>query len=81
RTVADVLVIDGKGGAARRPGGLATYLESRRTNRAKGKTEAKAPSGSKAAPAAAAPAQRSTSPSTLRRELNAAERSLAKATT
>jgi ATP-binding cassette subfamily F protein uup len=80
RTVADVLVIDGKGGAARRPGGLAAYLESRRTSRAKGKTEAKAPTGAKA-PATPAPAQRSTSPSTLRRELNAAERNLAKATT
>ena len=80
RTVADVLVIDGSGSAARRPGGLGAYLESRRTNRAKGKTEAKAPGASKAA-AVKAPAARSTSPSTLRRELNAAERALAKSAT
>jgi ABC transport system ATP-binding/permease protein len=80
RTVADVLVIDGHGGAARRPGGLAAYLESRRTNRAKGKTEAKAPTAAKAAAAPKGAPARSSSPSTLRRELNAAERTLAKAT-
>jgi ATP-binding cassette subfamily F protein uup len=80
RTVADVLVMDGSGTATRRPGGLAAYLESRRTNRAKGKTEAKAPSGPRAAAPTKAAAQRSTSPSTLRKQLNAAERELAKAT-
>ena len=79
RTVADVLVIDGAGTAARRPGGLGAYLESRRTNRAKGKTEAKVTAPVKT-PVAKAPAARSTSPSTLRKELNAAERALAKAT-
>ncbi|HEY1117395.1 MAG TPA: ABC-F family ATP-binding cassette domain-containing protein, partial [Acidimicrobiales bacterium] len=80
RTVADVLVIDGSGQATRRPGGLGAYLESRRTNRVKGKTEAKGPAPTRNAPAAVRKVARSTSPSTLRKELNAAERELTRTT-
>ena len=82
RTVTDVLVVDGRGGASRRPGGLADYLAEATGTRAKGKAEAKAPSvrpapGSKPAVAdAGAPAK---TPSTIRRQLNEAERALAKA--
>jgi ATP-binding cassette subfamily F protein uup len=70
RTVVDVLVIDG-GVAARRPGGLGSYLEQRRAGRVRGKAEARA---------AEAPRSTRTAPSTLRRDFNAAERALAKVT-
>lgn len=80
RTVTDVLVVDGTGSAARRPGGLATYLEEVMAGRSRGK----------AGPKTSSPAPRSTpppaprtstgrSPSTLRRELNRAQRDLDRA--
>ncbi|WP_436795023.1 ABC-F family ATP-binding cassette domain-containing protein [Actinospongicola halichondriae] len=81
RTVVDVIEIDGNGNAGRRAGGVAAHLADVQQRRGRGKsttTEAPAPKAKK-------PAQRSTeksgrSPSTVRRELNAAERELAKAT-
>ncbi len=70
RTVVDVLVIDG-GEAARRPGGLGSYLEQRREGRMRGKAEAKA---------TAVPRSTRAAPSSLRRDFNAAERELARTT-
>jgi ATP-binding cassette subfamily F protein uup len=82
RTVVDVLVIDGEGNAARRPGGLGAYLSEVQATRAKGKASATvtpAPKSSrKNGPAAAQPTS-TRSPSTVRRALNAAERDLARA--
>ncbi len=84
RTVTDVLILDGSGTAERRPGGLAAYLADARGGRARGKASA-AQAPAKAAPKSAArsapePAKPSRSASTVRRELNNAERALAKAT-
>jgi ATP-binding cassette subfamily F protein uup len=87
RTVADVIVLDGAGTAARRPGGYAAYEEERRAARS-GRKLADTASGRASTPAAAstandrsarrerrAPSGRS--PSTLRHQLRAAERTLA----
>ena len=87
RTVVDVLVIDGTGSASRKPGGLAAHLADVQRSRARGKASAPAtgpsaapkPSGSvrPTSPTRSAPTR---SPSTVRRELNVAERELTKAT-
>ncbi len=86
RTVTDVIVLDGAGTAARRPGGYAAYEQERRDLRSGRKL---ADTGSGRAPArsaperdrAGAPASRrptsGRSPSTLRHHLRAAERTLA----
>ncbi|HEU5081883.1 MAG TPA: hypothetical protein VFU14_00975, partial [Acidimicrobiales bacterium] len=85
RTVTDVLVVDGHGHAARRPGGLAAYLAEVTGARVRGKAAARS-----AAPAAKPGAERSDAgptpagapsktPSTIRRQLNEAERALRKA--
>jgi len=77
RTVTDVLVVDGSGTARRRPGGLAAYLAEATGARARGKVEGKV-----AAPSPpAAPALPGKTPSTIRRELNDAQRALERATT
>ena len=82
RTVVDVLVIDGSGSATRRPGGLADYLAEMRQSRTRGKASASEPAAPSAAkkPRERASAAPTRSPSTVRRELNNAERELAKAT-
>jgi len=82
RTVTDVLVVDGRGRAARRPGGLAAYLAEATGQRARGKAEVRAerPATRTARPAAAPSAAPAKSPSTIRRELNEAQRTLEKAT-
>ncbi len=84
RTVADVIVLDGAGTAARRPGGYAAYEAERRAGRAGRKLADPSSSGSGpvAAPKPRAPRpQRASSsgrsPSTLRHQLRAAERALA----
>jgi ABC transport system ATP-binding/permease protein len=80
RTVVDVLVLDGHGRAGRRPGGLATYLDEARRSRTRGKASAGYPTHQ---PDPAPPPRRrdgDRSPSTVRRELNAAARELARAT-
>ncbi|MGK2930895.1 MAG: ABC-F family ATP-binding cassette domain-containing protein, partial [Acidimicrobiales bacterium] len=84
RTVVDVLVIDGAGNAAMRPGGLGAYLAETQASRVKGKASAAgkprpAPRPSKQPVPAAKVSTSNRSPSTVRRELNAAERELAKA--
>jgi len=82
RTVTDVLVIDGRGGAERRPGGLAAYLAEATGTRTKGKAETRAPrADAPKAPAPARPDRPAKTPSTIRRELNEAQRALEKATT
>ena len=45
RTVADVVILDGKGFAGRRPGGYAGWEEERRAGRAKGKASARSGGG------------------------------------
>ena len=82
RTVVDVLVIDGSGTASRRPGGLAAYLADMQDKRTRGKASASEPAGPSpkrrdTRPSTATPTR---SPSTVRRELNNAERELTKAT-
>ena len=87
RTVADVVVLDGAGTAARRPGGYAAYEAERRAGRS-GRRLAEpggAPRSRRAAaaersapePAAGSGAPAVRSPSTLRHQLRAAERALA----
>lgn len=84
RTVTDVIVLDGSGTAARRPGGYEAYEAERRSRRS-ARTLA---SSSSEAPASPVPAGRTSgtrrerssagrSPSTLRHQLRAAERALA----
>jgi len=87
RTVADVIVLDGHGGAGRRPGGYAAYEQERRAAR-RGRSIAtpsapvdrpRTPTAT-AAPDTAAPntaASGRTSPSHLRNLLRAAERDVA----
>ena len=88
RTVEDVLVLDGRGGAVITPGGYAGYRAARRAAR-----EARPPSDARSGPAGATgpehgrarangtpPRDRRRSPSTVRRLLGAAEEALAKAT-
>ncbi len=80
RTVVDVIEIDGNGSAGRRPGGVAAHLADVQQRRGRGKstvTEAPAPRLPKTP---ASPATKGRSPSTVRRELNTAERELAKGT-
>ena len=82
RTVVDVLVLDGAGTARRRPGGLGAYLAEQQASRAKGKASV-ATTGPRPAKEPAPTTTTRTparSPSTVRRELNAAERDLARAT-
>jgi ATP-binding cassette subfamily F protein uup len=90
RTVADVIVLDGQGTAARRPGGYAAYEQERRAARSgrtlrgsgvgpgaevvAGGSASPTPRASKAERAPKVPGQRS--PSTLRHQLRAAERGL-----
>ena len=89
RTVSEVLALDSKGGAALVRGGVAGWLAGRVSsmNQAPAPTPAPTPSArpapAKAAAKTAAPAARpvsTKSPSTLRRQLGAAERDLATAT-
>jgi len=86
RTVTDVIVLDGRGRAARRPGGYAAWEAERRAARVAGSsTGATVPPGPSArrgrrpvsTPAAARPATRSRG--TVRHELKVAERALAAA--
>ncbi len=89
RTVEDVLVLDGQGGAALAPGGYAGYAASRATTGGRGAAPAMAgrplapvPAVAAASAAVAAPAAGSAklrSPSTLRRLLGLAEREMAQA--
>jgi ATP-binding cassette subfamily F protein uup len=81
RTVEDVLVLDGRGGAALAPGGFAGWEATRSTP---GRPAATAPStsGARPRPAAAASAPqppKPRSPGTLRRLLGVAEREMAEA--
>lgn len=81
RTVVDVIEIDGRGNAGRRPGGVAAHLADVQQRRGRGKstvTDAPPTSSPKPTPRPAKSTGRS--PSTVRREINAAERELAKAT-
>ena len=86
RTVEDVLVLDGRGGAARAAGGYAGYEEARRAASAAarpGVTRATAvrpatPDDGTRAPAPA-PRNRTRSPSTLRRLIALAEREMTEA--
>ena len=61
RTVTDVIVLDGAGTAARRPGGYAAYEEERRAGRSRGRVSAAPAGGSSraAAPGARAKGRRS----------------------
>jgi ATP-binding cassette subfamily F protein uup len=85
RTVTDVLVLDGKGFAGRRPGGYAAW-DAERRNRSTGSRSAPSvtPIAERATPAggsqpARVPAARSgRSPSTLRRLLKEAEKEIAR---
>ena len=79
RTVTDVLVIDGSGSAARRPGGLGAYLAEQRASRSRGKASS-GPARPEPKARQPKPPSGGRSPSTVRRELNAAERELSKAT-
>ena len=81
RTVADVIVLDGRGTAARRPGGYAAYEQERRSVRSGRRlAESPGPPGPRSEPSKKGrPTQRSSSrrsPSTLRHQLRAAERDL-----
>jgi len=90
RTVEDVLVLDGQGGAALAPGGYAGYAAARATTGGRGAAPAmtgRQPAGpSTTADAVAAPspapatAAKLRSPSTLRRLLGLAEREMTQAT-
>ncbi len=85
RTVVDVLVIDGEGHAERRPGGLSGYLAEMQGKRSRGKASVTtAVAGNErrpeSSPSPSEPRAARRSPSTVRRELNTAERDLAKAT-
>ncbi len=87
RTVVDVLVVDGRGGARRVPGGLAAHLAEATGGRARGKAGAgqtgPAPRPATPAPDASGPSSTgtsTTSPSAIRRALNEADRALARAT-
>ncbi len=87
RTVDDVIVLDGRGSATRRPGGYAAYEAERRDARSAGRAGNKGAGASRpprrAGSRAATPdggdtdGRRGRSPSTLRHELRAAERRLA----
>jgi len=79
RTVEDVLVLDGRGGVATPPGGLAGYLASRRATRPAARASAATPPATPT-PVAAPARDRTRSPSTVRRLLAGAERDLAVAT-
>ena len=79
RTVTDVLVVD-QGRAERRPGGLGAYLDEVRQVRTKGKSTAEPRTPKPARSRPERPATGGRSPSTVRRELNHAERALQKAT-
>ena len=78
RTVTDVLVVDGEGTAARRPGGMAAWDAERRA-----RTDRPRRSGAPAVASAAAPSPvgspaKARTPSTLRRLIQDAEKELAK---
>ncbi|MDE0803269.1 MAG: ABC-F family ATP-binding cassette domain-containing protein [Acidimicrobiales bacterium] len=83
RTVVDVVEIDGNGRAGRRAGGVAAHLADVQARRGRGKSTVTDPSAAKAARTPVAPRETKPagrSPSTVRRELNNAERTLSKAT-
>ena len=89
RTVTDVLVLDGHGRAARRPGGLAAYLADATGSRVRGKASVAAPPAARPSVGTAQGTERSgpatktppaKTPSTIRRQINEAERTLQKAT-
>ncbi len=92
RTVADVIVLDGSGTAARRPGGYAAYEQERRDQRGAGRKLAAAAGASRNEPRGAASSapessrraartrDRSSagrSPSTLRHQIRKAEKAMA----
>ena len=88
RTVADVIVLDGAGTAARRPGGYAAYEAERRAGRSGRKLSDPGAADGDTVPAPSSPARAARadrpakpasgrSPSTLRHQLRAAERALA----
>jgi len=89
RVVADVVVLDGTGTVARRPGGYAAWEEERRAGRRRsggaltlsdGSGSARrSPGPVGAGPAASGAGGKSASPSTLRHRLRAAERAVAAA--
>ncbi len=80
RTVVDVVEIDGTGSAGRRPGGLAAHLAEVQQRRSRGKSTTTDPGAPKRErPVAPADETPTRSPSTVRRELNVAERELKKA--
>jgi ATP-binding cassette subfamily F protein uup len=86
RTVEDVVVLDGVGGARQAPGGYAEYEADRRRNRVRdGGNPSKTPSAGRSGPSAAPPtvapsaASKPRSASTLRRLMAIAERDMADA--
>ena len=81
RTVEDVLVLDGQGGAALAAGGYAGYVASRQSPGVQRTTPPTAPSPKVAGPGPASPSRRTKvrSASTLRRLLGQAEREMADA--
>ncbi len=82
RTVVDIVEIDGRGSAGRRPGGLAAHLADVQQRRARGKstTDDAKPTKTGRTPPVGVESAPTRSPSTVRRELNNAERDLKKAT-
>jgi ABC transport system ATP-binding/permease protein len=79
RTVTDVIVLDGAGRAGRRPGGYAAWEEERRASRSRSGAGATATAGAAPAPKRQRPKPAAgRSRSTVRRELTAAERDLAR---
>ncbi len=84
RTVDDVVVLDGRGATSRPPGGFAAYEATRLQGRGpKVAAPAAAPrthSDPRATPAAARPARKERSPSTVRRLIAETERELTEAT-
>lgn len=75
RTVTDVIVLDGRGVAARRPGGYAAWEEERRAARSAPKTKSLSKKTGKAAPKTETTTR---SRSTIRHEIKNIEKELAK---
>ena len=77
RTVADVVVLDGAGGAGRRPGGYAAWEEERRAQRSARRAGPGRPAARSAGPRDRSPGR--ANPTTVRHRLRDAERALAAA--
>jgi len=80
RTVADVIVLDGSGAAARRPGGYAAWEADRRAARARGSADAvrrAAPRPRQVGGGVGAQPATTRSPSTVRHQLRTLEKQLA----